>query len=182
MKESLLRRKYVIPFLLACVILFCNTATGINSIIGYNTNILLQSGLSDIQAHWGYVLFTLINFGMTTVGFMLVDRKGRKLLLTVGSAGIICAVTVTGFLFLRTERLGVDCRESLQALVQPDGVLSMNFEPALVRRLLESRHSVDRIPADRATMTVIYSYGGFSGQSNVARSNDPANKHHFNHA
>ena len=44
-KDSLLRRKYVIPFLLACVILACNTATGINSIIGYNTDILLQSGL-----------------------------------------------------------------------------------------------------------------------------------------
>src|SRR5216683_3309753 len=33
-KESLLRRKYVIPFVLACVILACNQATGINSIIG----------------------------------------------------------------------------------------------------------------------------------------------------
>ena len=42
-KDSLLRRKYVIPFVLACVILFCNTATGINSIVAYNTNILLQS-------------------------------------------------------------------------------------------------------------------------------------------
>jgi len=53
---SLLRRKYVIPFVLACVILACNQATGVNSIIGYNTNILLQSGLSDLQAHWGYVI------------------------------------------------------------------------------------------------------------------------------
>ena len=40
-KESLLRRKYVIPFVLACIILACNQATGINSIIAYNTNILL---------------------------------------------------------------------------------------------------------------------------------------------
>ena len=88
-RESLLRRKYVIPFLLACIILACNQATGVNSIIGYNTNILLQSGLSDIQAHWGYVLFTLVNFLMTIGGVMLVDRKGRKFLLSVGSAGII---------------------------------------------------------------------------------------------
>src|SRR6201993_4214078 len=43
-KESLLRRKYVIPFVLACVILACNQTTGINSILGYNANILLQSG------------------------------------------------------------------------------------------------------------------------------------------
>src|SRR5262245_6308781 len=77
-KESLLCRKYVIPFILACIILACNQTTGINSIIGYNTNILLQSGLSDVQAHWGYVIFTMMNFLMTIGGVLLVDRKGRK--------------------------------------------------------------------------------------------------------
>ena len=61
-RDSIFRRRYVIPFLLACVILFCNTATGVNSIISYNTGILLQSGLSDLSAHWGYVLFTVVNF------------------------------------------------------------------------------------------------------------------------
>ncbi len=35
---SLLRRKYVIPFVLACVILSLNTATGINSVVQYNTD------------------------------------------------------------------------------------------------------------------------------------------------
>ncbi|MGA2536252.1 MAG: MFS transporter, partial [Terracidiphilus sp.] len=74
-RESLLQRKYVVPFLLALVILACNTATGINSINGYNVGILLQSGLSDLQAHWGYVIFTVVNFTMTMVGMMLVDRK-----------------------------------------------------------------------------------------------------------
>ena len=71
-RESLLQRKYVIPFLLACVILFCNTATGVNSIIGYNTSILLQSGLSDLNAHWGYVIFTAMNFLMTTEFFQFL--------------------------------------------------------------------------------------------------------------
>jgi len=107
---SLLRRKYVIPFVLACVILACNQATGVNSIIGYNTNILLQSGLSDVQAHWGYVLFTVVNFLMTIGGVLLVDRKGRKFLLSVGSAGIIVSLLCTGILFRRTERLRVDSR------------------------------------------------------------------------
>src|ERR1700756_690579 len=101
--DSLLRRKYVIPFVLACVILACNQATGINSIIAYNTNILLQSGLSDLWAHWGYVLFTIINFSVTFGGVMLVDRKGRKFLLGIGSAGIIVSLICTGLLFLRTE-------------------------------------------------------------------------------
>ena len=107
-KDSLLRRKYVLPFLLACVILFCNTATGINSIIGYNTDILLQSGLSDLHAHWGYVLFTFMNFLMTIVGMTLVDRKGRKFLLTLGTSGIIVCLLFVGALFLRTEKNRVD--------------------------------------------------------------------------
>lgn len=170
-KDSLLRRKYVIPFVLACVVLFCNTATGINSIIGYNTNILLQSGLSDVEAHWGYVVFTLVNFGMTAIGFNLVDRKGRKFLLIIGSAGIILSVTATGVLFLRTERQGVDCRDALQGMVQTDGSLNLLFDPPQVSRLLSKQQGGAGIPPDRATMTVIYSYGGFSGQSNVVRSN-----------
>jgi predicted MFS family arabinose efflux permease len=103
-KDSLLRRKYVIPFLLACAILFCNQATGVNSIIGYNTSILLQSGLSDLAAHWGYVIFTVVNFLMTMVGVTLVDRKGRKFLLVVGTSGIIVSLICVGTLFLRTER------------------------------------------------------------------------------
>src|SRR4030081_1910608 len=116
-KESLLRRKYVIPFVLACIILACNQATGVNSIIGYNTNILLQSGLSDLQAHWGYVLFTIVNFLMTIGGVLLVDRKGRKFLLSLGSAGIIVSLVCTGLLFRKTENLRVDARDVIQAMV-----------------------------------------------------------------
>src|SRR5208283_5101611 len=116
-QESLLHRKYVIPFVLACIILACNQTTGVNSIIGYNTNILLQSGLSDVEAHWGYVVFTIVNFLMTIVGVLLVDRRGRKFLLSVGSAGIIVSLVCTGVLFRRTEKLRVDSREAVQAIV-----------------------------------------------------------------
>ena len=118
-QDSLLHRKYVIPFLLACVILFCNTATGVNSIIGYNTSILLQSGLSDLHAHWGYVLFTAMNFCMTMVGMMLVDRKGRKFLFVLGTSGIIVSLIGVGILFLRTEKVSVDARGAVQSMVEP---------------------------------------------------------------
>src|SRR5271165_1779885 len=91
-RDSLFQRRYIVPFLLACVILSCNTATGINSVIGFNTNITLQSGLSDVQAHWGYVLFTFLNFAATMVGMTLVDRKGRKFLFLVGTSGIIVSM------------------------------------------------------------------------------------------
>ena len=119
MKESLLRRKYLIPFLLACVILACNQATGVNSIIGYNATILIQAGLSDVQAHWGYVILTTVNFLMTIGGIMLVDRKGRKFLLSLGSAGIIASLICVGLLFHKTESRRVDASRAVQSLVTP---------------------------------------------------------------
>jgi SP family myo-inositol transporter-like MFS transporter 13 len=171
--ESLLRRKYVIPFLLACVILFCNTATGVNSIIGYNTNILLSSGLSDLEAHWGYVIFTAVNFLMTIGALTLVDKKGRKFLLTVGTAGIIVSLLGTTFLFHRTEKLAVDCKSALQAKINPDQTVSFTFDPAQARQLsaLEG-DAAKSIESSRAALTVIYSYGDFTAATNVARSDE----------
>ncbi len=174
-RDSLLRRKYVIPFVLACVILFCNTATGINSIIGYNTNILLQSGLSDLQAHWGYVVFTLVNFLMTIVGLLLVDRKGRKFLLTLGSAGIIVSLATTAILFRSTEKLRVDNRSAIQAMVSRNQTLTLRFDEAEANRLLAAQGEAGRaINGARATLTILYSYGDFAAGTNVARSDDHA--------
>ena len=107
-KESLLSRKYVIPFVLACVILACNQATGINSIIGYNTTILIQAGLSDKHAHLGSLTFNFVNFLATIGAVLLVDKKGRKFLLALGSAGIIVSLVCAGLVFNQTEKQRVD--------------------------------------------------------------------------
>jgi MFS transporter, SP family, solute carrier family 2 (myo-inositol transporter), member 13 len=174
-KESLLRRKYVIPFVLACVILACNQATGINSIIGYNTNILLQSGLSDVQAHWGYVLFTIVNFLVTIGGVMLVDRKGRKFLLSVGTAGIILSLICTGLLFRQTERLRVDSRGSVQSMVAPNQRITLTYDQKLAGTLLSPAGNAAQQISDRPTsLVVIYSYGDFRAATKAARSDDTA--------
>jgi MFS family permease len=173
--ESLLQRRYAIPFLLACIILFCNTATGVNSIIGYNTGILLQSGLSDLGAHWGYVAFTTINFLMTIVGMALVDRKGRKFLLILGTSGIIVSLTSVGMLFLRTEKLSVDGRAAIQAMVPPNQELALRFDRAAAEKLLASTGSAgQQIASGRASLAIIYSYGDFTASTSYARSGDSA--------
>ncbi len=173
-KESLLRRKYVIPFLLACIILFCNTATGINSIIGYNTNILMQSGLSDLAAHWGYVIFTCINFLMTIGGLMLVDRRGRKFLLTLGTLGIIASLCTTGFLFLRSESSLIDSRDAVQSAVKPDQTLTLRFSPQTAAALLLAAGShTTAVHPNRASLVIVYAYGDFTAATNVVRSSDP---------
>jgi MFS family permease len=172
--DTLLRRKYVIPFLLACVILFCNTATGVNSIIGYNTSILLQSGLSDLAAHWGYVLFTTVNFLMTIVGMMLVDRKGRIFLLILGSTGLMLSLIVVGSLFWQTEKSDLECREAVQSLVGSQQELTLRFDQPQAARLLAASGLKDEGSlADHASLAVIYSYGGFTGATTFVRSDDP---------
>lgn len=172
-RDSLLRRKYVLPFLLACVILFCNTATGINSIIGYNTSILLQSGLTDLQAHWGYVIFTLVNFVMTIVGVTLVDRKGRKFLLVMGCTGIVLSLSCVGALFRRTEKSNVDCRDAVQAMVKPDQTLNMTFTPEEAKRLLVRQHgNTESLNSERVSLAIIYSYGDFTAATNFRRSDE----------
>jgi MFS family permease len=174
-KESLLRRKYVIPFLLACIILFCNTATGVNSILGYNTSILLQSGLSDLQAHWGYVIFTVVNFVMTMVGVALVDRKGRKFLLVLGTSGIIVSLVAVGVLFLGVEKQSVDCRSQVQAMVGKSQELTLHFDRAEAARLLAAEgYSGNDIGSGRASLAITYSYGDFTASTTYVRSGDPA--------
>jgi MFS family permease len=173
--DSLLQRKYLIPFLLACVILACNTATGVNSMIGYNVSILMQSGLSDLSAHWGYVIFTAMNFTMTAVGMTLVDRKGRKFLFILGTSGIIVALVTVGTLFLRTEKVSVDARDVVQQMVGPGQNLTLHFDQAAAAKLLAAAgDGGGQIGADRASLAIIYSYGDYTAATTFVRSDDAA--------
>src|ERR1035437_141204 len=174
-QDSLLRRKYVVPFVLACLVLFCTQTTGINSIIAYNGPILLQSGLSDLHAHWGLVIFMSMNFLLTMVGMVLVDRKGRKFLLTLGTTGIILSLLAVGILFLRTEKVSLDARSQVQSLIPPAQELTLRFDRDEATRLLAAQGGADKqIDAGRASLAIIYSYGDFTAATSFVRSDDPA--------
>jgi MFS family permease len=162
MKESLLRRKYIVPFALACVILACNQLTGINSIIGYNSTILIQAGLSDLHAHLANTLFTLINFIVTLGGVMLVDRKGRKFLLSAGSAGIIVSLLGAGILFHQTEAKRIDVRDSVQAMVATNQTLALTFNQSAA-----ANFTGGALPS---SLVIIYSYGDFHDATTAIRS------------
>ena len=171
--DPLLQRRYILPFSLACAVLFCNTATGVNSIIGYNASILVQSGLSDLGAHWGYVIFTAVNFTMTMIGMSLVDRVGRKPLFLAGTCGIVVSLVSVGLLFLGSERTSVDRASTLQSMVGPDQTLSVTFNQAFAKQLLSpSEPSSPSIDPDRASLVVVYSCGGFTSASNFLRSDN----------
>ncbi len=103
-KDSLLQKKYIVPFVLAVVILACNQATGINSVLAYIVDVLKQAGLEGALANSGDLIVKLLNMVMTLVAMFLVDRLGRKALLTIGTSGIILGLLGVAFLFLNSER------------------------------------------------------------------------------
>lgn len=103
-KDSLFQKKYIIPFVLAVVILACNQATGINSVLAYIVDVLKQAGLDGHVANQGDLTIKILNMVMTVVAMVLVDRKGRKFLLTLGTSGIIIGLLGVAALFLKSER------------------------------------------------------------------------------
>lgn len=177
-KESLLKRKYVIPFILACIVLACTQATGVNSIIQYSATIYIQAGLSDVAAHWGYVTLTAVNIVMTMFAVMLVDRKGRKFLLSLGSAGIILSLVCAGAIFYQTEKQRVDCAKSIQATVDSEKQqVEIAFTPELAEQLLAEQGEAGKALSGKpVSLIVVYSYGDFSAATNVVRSDDKTAK------
>jgi MFS family permease len=106
---------------------------------------------------------------MTLLAVILVDRVGRKMLLSVGTAGIILSLLATGLLFHRTESRHVDVAAAVQRMVSSDQTLAVNFNAAAARKLLAERGSAASGPQ---SLTIIYSYGGFTAATNTVRSDN----------
>lgn len=153
--DSLLQRRYVLPFLLACLILACTQATGINSILAYVVNILNQAGLPGATANMADVGLKVLNAVMTVVAVALVDRKGRRFLLMLGSGGIVLALLTAGLLFSSVEGEQRDVRAVIEARVHADS-MALRLDTATMQSLGQVR---DRVPQQ---LTVAYSYGPFT--------------------
>jgi MFS family permease len=146
---SLLRRKYVIPFVLACIVLSCNQATGINSILSFLVIILRQAGMSVRHATQGDLIVKVINCLMTIVAVLLVDRKGRKFLLKIGTAGVVIALLVGGLLFLHIESARTDVKAKVQA-AEIGNKIALPLNQGAFASAPDSRPMV---------LTVVYTYG-----------------------
>ena len=102
--DSLFQRKYIIPFILAVVILGCNQTTGINSVLNYTVTIFQKTGMEGAFANMSDVAIKIVNCVMTVVACALVDKKGRKFLLKLGTSGIIVGLCGVGSIFLAISK------------------------------------------------------------------------------
>ena len=102
--RSLLARRYVIPFLLAVLVLTFNKLIGMSSIVAYAVSLFQKAGLSGTLANIGDLALKGTNLAVTLLAVTLVDRKGRTWLLKVGTAGMSAGLLLIGALFLAIER------------------------------------------------------------------------------
>ena len=105
---SLLRRRYVIPMLLAGLVLTLNKTTGMSSFTSYLVSILQQSGFEGMFANYGQFVVKLTNMVVTVFAAAVIDRVGRTKLLKIGTGGMTVGLACIGGVFLAIERFGVE--------------------------------------------------------------------------
>ena len=149
--QTLFQRKYVIPFVLAVVVLACNQATGINSMQYYALKMFQDAGLSNAAANVGFTAFTAVMLAMTALACAFVDRKGRTFLLKLGTAGIIVSLCAAGAVFVAVNS-GALARGPLAGWLVVGAVLvyiaSFSIGPGVVVWLALSELMPDRIRAN----------------------------------
>jgi len=162
-REIFTQRKYIAPFIIACVILGCNQATGINSILGFMTTILQQAGLAAEAASQSGLWIKILNCVMTVVAVMLVDKKGRKFLLKLGTGGIIVSLLLGSAVFYSFESKRVDVADQVRTMIV-DNKLTLDLASTDLGKVVDGGQPLQ--------LSILYAYGKKQGIA-VAISNDP---------
>ncbi len=105
--EALFQRKYLKPVILAIVIAMFNQLSGINAILYYVNDIFIKAGYSPATAGRSAVYIGGVNFLFTFVGMGLIDRMGRKTLLTIGAVGMAIALGAAGYINMTQTHLAM---------------------------------------------------------------------------
>ncbi len=88
-----------VPILLAFLVAFFNQLSGINAILYFAPRIFEMTGLGAKAALLQSVGIGITNLVFTFVGLWLIDRLGRRTLLTIGSFGYIASLGLCAWAF-----------------------------------------------------------------------------------
>lgn len=106
-KENLFSGKYKSPVTLAVLFAVFNQVSGINAIIYYSPRIFEMTGLGTKAAFLSSAGIGLVNFLFTLLAINFIDKFGRKVLMTVGSFGLIITLGLVARAFFINDFTGV---------------------------------------------------------------------------
>ena len=98
-KERLFSGKFVWPLTLAFLFAFFNQMSGINAIIYYAPRIYELTGLGKESALLSTAGIGIANLLFTLLGWYLIDRVGRRILMFIGSVGYIITLSLIAYAF-----------------------------------------------------------------------------------
>lgn len=97
--ESLFSGQYTKPMIFAILFAFFNQVSGINAIIYYAPRIFEMAGLGAHSSLLSTVGIGLINFVFTLLALNFIDKVGRRVLMLIGSAGLITSLFLVAYTF-----------------------------------------------------------------------------------
>ena len=97
--ERLFSGKFIWPLTLAFLFAFFNQMSGINAIIYYAPRIYELTGLGKESALLSTAGIGIANLLFTLLGWYLIDRVGRRVLMFIGSIGYIVTLSLIAFAF-----------------------------------------------------------------------------------
>jgi sugar porter (SP) family MFS transporter len=98
-KDALFSKKYKTPIMLAMLFAFFNQVSGINAIIYYAPRIFEMAGLGAHSSLLSTVGIGVINFLFTLLAINFIDKIGRRVLMVIGSVGLIVSLALVSFTF-----------------------------------------------------------------------------------
>jgi sugar porter (SP) family MFS transporter len=105
--KNMFSAKYKTILWLAFMVAFFNQWSGINFILYYAPEILERAGLAAKESLFNSIAIGGTNLAFTFVGLYLIDRIGRKTLLTIGSFGYILSLAVVAWCFYSHASAGI---------------------------------------------------------------------------
>jgi len=91
--------QYTKPVVFAMLFAFFNQVSGINAIIYYSPRIFEMAGLGAHSSLLSTVGIGLVNFAFTLLALNFIDRVGRRMLMLIGSTGLIISLFLVAFTF-----------------------------------------------------------------------------------
>ncbi|MBE2181498.1 MAG: sugar porter family MFS transporter [Chthoniobacterales bacterium] len=98
-QDALFQRRYSKSVLLVIAIAMFNQLAGINALMYYAPKIFMMAGAAVDSALFQAVLVGGTNFVFTALALLVIDRFGRRILMLIGSLGLIVTLSVVAWQF-----------------------------------------------------------------------------------
>lgn len=106
-EESVFSGRYNKPVMLAMLFAFFNQVSGINAIIYYAPRIFQMAGLGAQSSLLSTIGLGLVNFTFTLLAINIIDKVGRRLVMLIGSVGLIVSLLLVSYTFYSGQMGGI---------------------------------------------------------------------------